>query len=126
MTLARVLLLAALLVPVTSAADEPGDKAVRTADGKLEVTSVVLAPSSCYSAGASVAGAPEDATWIDNAILITQSLKHSGDEMCLWMMKPVKFTTRTDVPKGAQAIVLYTVDEKTKSVAARALAIPSP
>ena len=74
-------------------------RAVRTADGKLEVTSVYLAPSSCYSAGPTTPGAPADVIAVDNAVLITQQLKHSGDQMCLWMMK---------------------------SVAARALAIPNP
>jgi hypothetical protein len=122
----RILLLLALLVPVSAGAAEPGDKVSRTSDGKLEVTSVYLAPSSCYSAGTAVPGAPADVIAIDNAILITQPLKHSGAQICLWMMKPVTFTITSEMSKGAQAIVIYTINEKTKSVAARALAIPNP
>jgi hypothetical protein len=121
-----LVLLLALLAPLSVGAEEPGDEVVRTADGKLKVTTVYLAPSSCHSAGTAVPGAPVDAITIDNAILITQPLKHSGDQVCLWMMKPVTFAITAEVPKGAQAIVIYTVNEETKSVTARALAIPNP
>jgi len=120
------ILVVGLMANGAAYADEPGDEVVRTRDGKLEVSSIVLAPSSCYSAGPVLSGAPEGTIAIDNAILITQSLKHSGAQMCMWMMKPVEFETTVESFKGAQAIVIYTVNEETKSVSARALAIPKP
>lgn len=119
-----LILVVGVMINGSAYADEPGDKVVRTPDGKFEVSSVFLAPSSCYSAGPVVSGAPEGTIAIDNAILITQSLKHSGAPMCLWMMKPVEFKTTVEAIKGAQAIVIYTVNDETNSVSARALAIP--
>jgi hypothetical protein len=121
-----LILIVVVMVNVSAYADEPGDKVKRTPDGQFEVSSVYLAPSSCYSAGPVVSGAPEGSTAIDNAILITQSLKHNGAQMCLWMMKPVEFKTTVESFKGAQAIVIYTVNDETNSVSARALAIPNP
>ena len=41
------------------------------------------------------------------------------------MLKPVQFSITTEVPEGAQAIVIYSLNEKTKTVTARAVAIPS-
>lgn len=119
-----LILVVLLMVNGSASADEPGDEVVRTPDGKLEVSSIVLAPSSCYSAGPVTSGAPDGSLAIDNAILITQTLKHSGAQMCLWMMKPVEFETKVEAIKGAQAIVIYTVNAETSSVSARALAIP--
>lgn len=122
----RMLFLAALLIPALAAAEEPGDKAVRNADGKVEVTSIYLARDGCYSAGTSAPGTPAGVIAVENAVSITQQLKHSGAQACVMMMTPVKFTTTVEIPKGAQAIVIYTVDEHRKSVTARALAILNP
>jgi len=45
--------------------------------------------------------------------------------MCMMMLTPVTFRVfTTEVPEGAQAIVIYTIDEAAGSVNARALAIP--
>jgi hypothetical protein len=124
--LLRALVLASISMATTSAgAAEPGDKVTRSADGKVTVSSVFMAPNTCYSAGQAATGSPPDAVSVDNAILITQPLEHSGDQMCLMMLKPVQFSITTDVPEGAQAIVIYSLDEKTRTVTARALAIPS-
>ena len=122
----RVLILVALvLLPTVASAEEQGDKVARTADGKLTIDSTVMAPNSCYSAGRATPGSPPDVVSVDNAILITQPLEHSGAQMCLMMLKPVQFHFTTEVPTGAQAIVIYLFDEKTKTVTARAVAIPS-
>jgi hypothetical protein len=125
--LSRAVVLSTVIFASSVVAEEElelGDKVVRTPDGKVSISSVVLAPNSCYSAGKAFFGSPEEVTWIENAIPVTQPLMHSG-EVCMMMLTPVKFSSfTTEVPEGAQAIVLYTLDEVTGNVNARALAIP--
>ena len=122
---AFVLVSVAMAATSAGAADEPGDKVTRSADGKVIVSSVVMAPDTCYSAGQATIGSPPAAIPVDNTISIIQPLEHSGEQMCMMMLKPVQFSITTEVPEGAQAIVVYTLNEKTKTVTARALAIPS-
>jgi hypothetical protein len=84
-----------------------------------------MAPNSCYAAGQATTGSPPDVVSVDNAILITQTLEHNGGSMCMMMMKPVQFSITTEIPDHAQAVVIYLLNEKTKTVTARAMAIPS-
>jgi hypothetical protein len=61
---------------------------------------------------------------VENAVLVTYPLKHAGG-MCIQALKPVTFSITTQAVKGAQAIVVYTTDERTKSTSVRALSLPA-
>ena len=112
------------LFAVTVAAQQPSDSVRWVATDKLEIKSTVIATDGCYSAGSATAGNPAGSTAVQNAVLVTYPLKHAGG-ICTQALKPVTFLITTQAAKDAQAIVLYTTDEKTKSTSARALSIPA-
>ncbi len=112
------------LFAVTAAAQEPSDSVRWVATDKLEIKSTVIATDGCYSAGAATTGNPKGSPPVQNAVLVTYRLEHAGG-ICTQVLKPVTFSITTPAGKDAQAIVLYTIDEKTKSTSARALSIPA-
>jgi hypothetical protein len=118
------LVFAGALFAVTAAAQQPSDSVKWVGTDKLEIKSTVIASDGCYSAGPATAGNPAGSTAVQNAVLVTYSLKHTAG-MCTQALTPVTFSITTDVAKGAQAIVLYTIDAKTKSTSARALTLPA-
>jgi hypothetical protein len=122
--MSRYLLLLSLAVIITATgwAAEPGDVVTRTGN-KLHIKSTVLAPNGCYSAGQATPGAPATQLKVENAVLVTFPLK-SGGGICTQALKPVDFSIITDIPKDAQAIIIYTVDESSQSTSARAVALP--
>ena len=111
------------LFAVTAAAQQPSDSVRWVGTDKLEIKSTVIARDGCYSAGSATAGHPTGSTAVQNAVLVTYPLKHAKG-MCTQALTPVTFLITTPAAKDAQAIVLYTTDEKTKLTSARALSIP--
>ena len=109
---------------VTAAAQEPSDSVKWVGTDKLEIKSTVIARDGCYSAGSATAGNPAGSTAVRNAVLVTYPLKHVAG-ICTQALTPVTFSITTEAAKDAQAIVLYTTDEKTKSTSARALSLPA-
>lgn len=93
-------------------------------DGKLEIKSTVIAPNGCYSKGSETFGAPSGERKIENAIPVTFALKHSGASICTQGLVKVPFTIVVEGSKDAQAIIVYVSDPNTKSITARALALP--
>ena len=59
-----------------------------------------------------------------NAVLFTYPLKHIKG-MCTQALNPVTFSIAAEVAHDAQAIVVYTVDERTNSMSVRALTLPA-
>jgi len=112
-------LLAAPLV-----AQEPSDTVTWAGADKIAITSTVIVPNGCYSAGKPVSGAPPGAMAVEHAALVTFPLVHADGVMCTQALQPVRFTITVDAPAGTQAIVVYTTDGFAKSVTARALALP--
>ena len=45
--------------------------------------------------------------------------------MCTQALNPVTFSITAEVARDAKAIVVYTVDERTKSTSVRALTLPA-
>jgi len=109
---------------VTASAQQPSDSVKWVGPGKLEIKSTVIAPDGCYSAGSGTVGNPAGSTAVQNAVLVTYPLKHTAG-ICTQALTPVTFSITTDVAKDAQAIVVYTTDERTKSTSARALTLPA-
>ena len=112
------------LFAVTAAAQQPSDSVKWVGTDKLEIKSTVIASDGCYSAGSATAGNPAGSMAVQNAVLVTYPLKHTAG-ICTQALKPVTFSITTLAAKDAQAIVLYTTDEKTKSTSARALTLPA-
>lgn len=112
------------LFAVTAAAQEPSDSVKWVGTDTLEIKSTVIARDGCYSAGSATAGNPKGSTAVKNAVLVTYPLKHAKG-MCTQSLTPVTFSITTAAAKDAQAIVLYTTDERTKSTSVRALSIPA-
>ena len=119
--MASVVLLAGLTV---SAQQEPPADSVVWAGNEIRVQAIVEAPSGCYTAGASQAGVPEGAPAVEDSVAITLTINHSGAEMCTQAMRPLRFTATATPGPGAQAIILYVVDSRTKRGLLRALALP--
>ena len=118
------LALVGALLAVTAAAQEPSDSVKWVGTDKLEIKSTVIARDGCYSAGSAAVGNPPGSTPVQSAVLVTYPLKHAKG-MCTQALTPVTFSITTEAAKDAQAIVLYTTDERTKSTSARALSIPA-
>ena len=118
------LALVGALFVVTAAAQQPSDSVRWVGTDKLEIKSTVIAREGCYSAGPATAGNPTGSTPVKNAVLVTYPLKHA-EGMCTQALTPVTFSITTAAAKDAQAIVLYTTDERTKTTSARALSIPA-
>ena len=118
------LALVATLFSVTAAAQQPSDSVRWVGTDRLEIKSTVIASDGCYSAGSATAGNPAGSAAVQNAVLVTYPLKHTTG-MCTQALNPVTFSITTQAAKDAQAIVLYTTDEKTKSTSARALSLPA-
>lgn len=91
---------------------------------RLEINSTVLAPNGCYSAGSATAGHPAGSMAVRNAVLLTYSLKHT-EGMCTQALTPVMFSITTEAAKDDQAIVVYTIDPRTKSTTVRAVYLPA-
>lgn len=114
----------ALSVATTAIAEIGGDSVTKKPDGSLEIKSTVLAPNGCYSKGSETSDAPTGERKIENAILVTFTLKHSGAPVCTQAVKPVAFSVAVKPPKDAQAVIVYVSDPRTKSITARAFALP--
>lgn len=116
--------LAGAFFAVAAAAQEPSDSVRWVGTDRLEITSTVIAPDGCYSAESATAGHPAGAKAVQNAVLVTYRLKHTKG-MCTQALNPVTFSITTAATKDAQATVVYTTDERTKSTSARALSLPA-
>jgi hypothetical protein len=103
----------------------PSDAVTRTEDGSITVDSIAIAPNSCYYAGETKLGSPPGATVVANAILITQEMAVRSGVGCAPILMPVEFTLTTGLIGDPKAIVIYSVNARTKAVTARALAIPN-
>ena len=107
-----------------AAAQQPSDSVRWVGTDTLEIKSIVTASDGCYSAGSAMAGRPTGSMAVRNAVLLTFPLKHTKG-MCTQALNPFTFSIIAEVAKDAQAIVVYTTDERTKSISARALTIPA-
>lgn len=114
-----------ILITASAVAQEPSDSVKWVGANKIEVKSTVVASNGCYSAGTATTGHPDGATFIENAVVLTFPLEHSGGQGCTMALKPVAFSITTDVPASAQAVVIYITEKHTKSVSARAIALPA-
>ena len=112
------------LFAVTAAAQEPSDSVKWVGTDKLEIKSTVIARDGCSSAGSAKAGNPAGSTAVKNAVLVTYPLKHAKG-VCTRHFTPVTFSITTEAAKDAQAVVLYTINERTKSTSVRALSLPA-
>ena len=111
-------------VAVAAAAQQPSDSVRWVAADRVEIKSTVIASDGCYSAGPATAGHPAGSMAVRNAVLLTYPLKHTKG-MCTQALNPVTFSIAAEVADDAQAIVVYTVDERTKSTSVRALTLPA-
>ena len=55
---------------------------------------------------------------------LSPSLEKHRDGICAQAFTIVNFSITTDIPKDAQAVVIYIVDESSQSILARAIALP--
>jgi hypothetical protein len=81
-------------------------------DGRLKIESVVDAPSGCYAAGQATIGPPPGQIPVQDAVVVTYPLVYNKrpEQLCAQFIKPVAFSIVVDLPKTAQAIIIYTVD----------------
>lgn len=112
-----------LLMASAAIAQEPSDSVRRAGPGKVEIKSTVIARDGCYSAGKAVAGAPEGATLVENAVLVTFPLEHSNG-ICTMALHPVEFSITVDALATSKAIIVYVTDKSKNSITAKALALP--
>lgn len=94
------------------------------ADGTLNIDSVVVAVNGCYYAGKPHQGTPAGERQIRNAVPVIYPVKHTGAAVCTMELKVLKFSMTMKVPAGAQAVIVYAIDEAANSVVPRALALP--
>lgn len=113
------------LFVINVAIAETGESTItKRQDGKYEIKSTIVTANGCYSKGAETSSSPSGERIIENAILVTFTLKHSGASLCTQALKPVTFSIAVDAPKGVQAAIIYISDPSTKSLSARAVALP--
>ena len=105
-------------------ASESDDVVKRLDNGQVSIESSAFAPNSCYKAGGSHVGVPENATPVSHALLVTQELNYTSGGACLQVLTKVHFTISTSLPADAEAIVIYAVNSNTHSVSARAVSLP--
>src|SRR5436853_1447720 len=106
-----LLVAAGLILHVTIAAGASDSVAI-TVDGRLKLESVVDAPSGCYAAGQATIGPPSGQIPVQYAVVVTYPLVYNKrpEQLCAQFIKPVAFSIVVDLPKTAQAIIIYTVD----------------
>jgi len=117
---------AAGLMSHASFAAGASDSIAITVDGRLKIESVVDAPSGCYAAGQATIGPPPGQIPVQDAVVVTYPLVYNKrpEQLCAQFIKPVAFSIVVDVPKTAQAIVIYTVDPGSNVTTARAIRLP--
>jgi len=120
-----LLIAAGLMLHVTFAAGASDSVAI-TVDGRLKIESVVDAPSGCYAAGQATIGPPPGQIPVQDAVVVTYRLVYNKqpEQLCAQFIKPVAFSIVVDLPKTAQAIIIYTVDPGSNVTTARAVRLP--
>ena len=120
-----LIIAAGLMLHVTFAAGASDSVAI-TVDGRLKLESVVDAPSGCYAAGQATIGPPSGQIPVQYAVVVTYPLVYNKrpEQLCAQFIKPVAFGIVVDLPKTAQAIIIYTVDPGSNVTTARAVRLP--
>src|SRR5262245_32605312 len=92
--------LTAGLLAASLVAQEPSDTVKWAGADTIAITSTVLAPNGCYSAGTPVSGAPPGALAVEHAAMVTFPLLHADGVMCTQALQPVRFTITVNAPAG--------------------------